>query len=195
MRIGRLAQSASIFHSKTRKPERTVAPLSVNRMRINLITNDPELKGLCERTLEEFSSEQVDLRLLLPAEQPKGDVCIWEFHPPFFPARLTPDHVRRTLFVVEADRVEDFRECLGMLRASIVLRPMLGSALRPFLEHSFRAGQTHRGISNHQMDDSAESQEAPNLFQVMLHANLKLQETEQRTTQGGARGSGSGAGT
>src|SRR6185436_2099652 len=141
-------------------------------MRIDLITDNPELKVLCEQTLEELTSEQVELRLSAPPARPEGHACIWEFRPACFPTRLTSDHVRMSLFVMEVGQVPQFRMHLGTLRASIVFKPVLGPGLRPFLEHSIRVGQAHGEYQHQDLEAAAKSQEVANLVESLLRANL-----------------------
>ena len=138
-------------------------------MLITVISEDPGLEELCQQTLQGLSLEQVNLRLLLPPEEPEGEVRIWEYDPASFPKRLTSDQVGRSLFILDAWQLTHFRARLGTLRASIVLKPVLGPALRPFLEHSLQARRAPDFLGN---------QDDWNLLEGLLDANFKLQQCD-----------------
>jgi hypothetical protein len=154
-------------------------------MQISIITNDPELTAVCEKALEGLSPSTVELRRLDPTERPGGEVCIWEFDPDFFPERLTPEYVQPSLFVVDPGHLGRFRECLGVLRASIVLKPVLGPTLLPFLEHSFRACQGPQQTATQREDDSSERRKAE-LFElfITLQAGNAVSEFPSDKTNG-----------
>ena len=136
-------------------------------MRISVITSDPELTAVCEKVLESLSPLAVELRRLDPTERPDGEVCIWEFDPDCFPKRLTPEYLQQSLFVVDQSNLGRFRGCLGILRASIVLKPILGPTLLPFLEHSFRTYQDSQRTLTQREDDSTERRKAELLELLM----------------------------
>jgi hypothetical protein len=136
-------------------------------MRVSIITNDPALTALCEKTLASLFPQTVELRRLGATERPSGEVCIWEFDSGSFPKQLTSDHLQRTLFVVDQSDLERFRECLGALRASIVLKPVLSPTLVPFLQHSFGTCQAPRKRQTQWEDVCTERRQA-DLFELFM---------------------------
>jgi signal transduction histidine kinase len=143
---------------------------------------DPELQDQCQMILEEVSPENWEfITSEAQTEPPDAEVYIWNFHPESFPGRLCAEVVSRSLFVVEPRLLDQLRAALGAVRASIVLKPVQGVTLRPFIEHSIRQHRTLAGKSS-ASERPPSSEERDDLLESLLYANLKLQEYDQSRT-------------
>jgi signal transduction histidine kinase len=145
-------------------------------MRFCVVSNEIELPHQCRRILEGTGLEEWELIVCIrDSELPDADVYIWDFaFEPFTPS-LHPDLIGRSLFLVELGQLDQFRQALGTLRASIVLKPVQPATLRPFLEHAF---QKPRILG----DGQPCREDRDDLLESVLHANLKLQEYDQSRT-------------
>ena len=149
-------------------------------MRLCVVGLEPEFHEQCRVALGELAPEEWDLTALPHgAQPPEADVYIWEFLPGALPRPLLSDVAGRSLFVVAPTLLDEFREFLGPLRASILLKPVHPAALRPFLECSVRKGGSRPARPNDGKSDSAQWE---GLLDYLLQANLKLQEYDQART-------------
>src|SRR5258708_3627648 len=149
-------------------------------MKIGLVGVEWQCQDDYRVLLQELIPNSFEIVASAPdAEPPDADVYIWDCHPEMFSRSLTPDIVKRSLYVIEPKLVERFRERLGTMHASILLKPVRPAALRPFLEHAVRQNNPQA------LDPSLTSNgrgEMNDLLDCLLHTNLKLQEYDQFRT-------------
>ena len=149
-------------------------------MKIGLVGVEWQCSDNCRALLEELIPNNFEVIASGPAAEPPGaDVYMWDCHPEMFSRNLTPDIVKRSLFVIEPKLVERFREHLGAMHANILLKPVRQAALRPFLEHAVR--QYNPGALDSSLTSGGRG-EMNDLLDCLLHANLKLQEYDQFRT-------------
>src|SRR5579862_277196 len=152
-------------------------------MKCCVVSTESELLDQCRRIIEETVPQEWELVWSArSSEAPSADVYIWDFScDPFIPVGR-PEMVTRALFAVEPGQLDQFRQALGTLRASIVLKPVQPAALRPFLEHAFRQRQTLPNEQGRASSSASRQSERDDLLDSVLHANLKLQEYDQSRT-------------
>jgi signal transduction histidine kinase len=152
-------------------------------MKCCVVSTESELLDQCRRIIEETVPGEWELVCSARySEAPGADLYIWDFScDPFIPVERA-DVVKQTLFAVEPSQLDRFRQALGTLRASIVLKPVQPAALRPFLEHAFRQRQTLPSEQNKASNGVSRHDDRDDLLDSVLHANLKLQEYDQSRT-------------
>src|SRR5712691_12029910 len=114
--------------------------VSGDLMKVCLVGVESQVHEDCRAVLQELvPASKCELIASIPQpEPPDADVYIWDFRQDMFWQRLTPETMKRSLFVVEPKLLERFRERLGTAHVSILLKPVRPAALRPFLEHAVR---------------------------------------------------------
>ena len=153
-------------------------------MKFCVVGNEFQLLAQCRTILEETAAEDWSLiQSACYSESPDdADVYIWDFaSDPSIPTEL-PDIVTRSLFVVEPGQLHRFREALGRLRASIVLKPVQLPALRPFVEYALRQRLITLGKQSITHDRPSRHEDRDDLLESVLHVNLKLQQYDQSRT-------------
>lgn len=147
-------------------------------MKLGVVGIEPALRKQCEKMLSEMSPENWEILEGSLKKGPfKADVYLIGYEPGHPPVPKAAEHlVKHSLFVVDPAHLDGFREWLGQGHASILLKPVLPAALRPFLEHAL--GRT--GADTGREDNSGD--QADELLDGLLHANLKLQEYDQHRT-------------
>jgi len=157
-------------------------------MRLSTIGVERELEEQCRALLEEMAPGAYEF-VVSPhgAVLQEADFYIWDFRPECFSHGLLPRIVSRSLFLVEPSMLDGFQRLLGASRASVVLKPARSAALRPFLEHILGSRSTTLHEAENVSSLAAQSGEAEELLDRLLHANLKLQEYEQARTNSLAR--------
>jgi signal transduction histidine kinase len=152
-------------------------------MKFCVVGNESELLDQCRKILKETVPEEWSLiQSARYSESPHADVYIWDFaSDPCIPMERA-EVVTRSLFVVESGQLDRFREALGTQRASIVLKPVLVPALRPFFEHALRQRRITSGAQSFTSDGPPRRDGWDDLLESVLHANLRLQEYDQSRT-------------
>jgi signal transduction histidine kinase len=152
-------------------------------MKCCVVSTESELLDQCRRIIEEAFPEEWELVWSARySDAPSADVYIWDFScDPIIPVGR-PEMVAQTLFAVEPGQLDQFRQALGALRASIVLKPVQAAALRPFLEHAFRQRQRLAGEQSRTAGGAGRQRDRDDLLDAVLHANLRLQEYDQSRT-------------
>src|SRR5229473_4027838 len=149
-------------------------------MKIGLVGLEWEFEDDYRALLQELIPNNFEFIACAPDAEPlEADVYIWDCHPEMFSWNLTPEIVKRSLFVIEPKLLDRFRQQLGTMHANILLKPVRQAALRPFLEHAVR--QYNPGALEPSLTSGGRG-EINDLLDCLLHTNLKLQEYDQFRT-------------
>jgi signal transduction histidine kinase len=152
-------------------------------MKLCVVSDGSELLDQCRRILEETVPEEWSLiQSACYSECPDADVFIWDFASDTSSPTELPEIVTRSLFVVEPGELDRFRRALGTQRASIVLKPVQLSALRPFMEHALRRRRLAPDEERILSESPYRHDDRDDLLESVLYANLKLQEYDQSRT-------------
>jgi len=113
-----------------------------------------------------------------PASDSSPDLFIWDCDSDvLLPRDLDFDQERKNIFLVSRKKMAALVERLPMAAMAILLKPVNKAALRAFLEHA---------IARHERSRSADVDslraDRDEIFQCLLHANVRLQEYDQDRT-------------
>jgi len=148
-------------------------------MKIGLVGLEWEFEDDYRALLQELIPNNFEFIACAPDAEPlEADVYIWDCHPEMFSWNLTPEIVKRSLFVIEPKLLDRFRQRLGTMHASILLKPVRPAALRPFFEHAVRQYNPGAPLPS----PTAGAGDVNDLLDCLLHTNLKLQEYDQFRT-------------
>ncbi|HUP04315.1 MAG TPA: HAMP domain-containing sensor histidine kinase [Bryobacteraceae bacterium] len=151
-------------------------------MRINvaLFSVDEELAKFCSEVLSEVFGPESALVTRTPGEAFTGEeLCIWDYAPGEggVPRDLDAADLRKHLFLLYRKHLPALREHLGTPDLNVLLKPITRATLRAFLSGAARRGDEAGAGSG--ASAAALRVERDEMLQVLIQANLKLQEYDQ----------------
>lgn len=146
------------------------------KITVALLSLDNEIAEFCREVLVEVLGSESALMTRVPEQlSPDDDLCIWDYTPgqTAVPRDLDPATLRKYLFLVHRKHLSALQEHMGTSDLNVVLKPVTRAALRAFLIGAAR-----------RCDDGPASVsslrvERDEMLQVLIQANLKLQEYDQ----------------
>ena len=109
----------------------------------------------------------------------RNDLCIWDFVPEetIFPSGFAHTEWRRHLFLIERKHLGALRARMGASNLNVLLKPVTQIALRAFLGgYGLDRSEASEDSADHADVLRSERDE---MLQVLMQANLKLQEFNQ----------------
>ena len=145
---------------------------------VALFSNDQELATFCREVLAEvFGPESTLVSRVGGRVETDDDVCVWDFVPgeSLIPGELHPVDPAKHLFLAHREHLTALREHLGTPDLNVLLKPVTRTTLRAFLAG---AAKFHDKANP---DRTATMRvERDEMLQVLIQANLKLQEYDQQ---------------
>jgi signal transduction histidine kinase len=149
-------------------------------VRVCLVSQDKELVGLVRETVRAAPEVEFVLEINGLGWQPSpNSLWVWDFVPGMtrFPDGIDPNELRTHLFVLRREDLGALRGLLGVSDLNLLLKPVTHSALQAFLGGYVLASSDpsdSRGPAAPSL-----SGERDELLQMLMQANLKLQEFHQ----------------
>ena len=152
-------------------------------MNILLFSHDEELAGLCREILPDLFGTESQLRVGLPGQvfSPE-DMCLWDFVPgeTNIPLDFDPANLRGQGFLLHRKHLPSLQELTGTSDLNLLLKPVTPATLRAFLGDLHR--QRARDNGNLPVTIDTLRAERHEMLQLLIQANLKLQEYDQERT-------------
>jgi signal transduction histidine kinase len=147
-------------------------------MHIILVSEDQELRKLCNDVLNEFPRLDWQLTMATPPDWPRhGDLYIWDDHGRTAPPPDVDPAWPRHLFVVHRDQIANCWDTPEAVSASaILLKPVTRACLAAFLELATSAAQERTLSANSLRADRDD------LLQCLIQSNLRIQRYDQDRT-------------
>jgi len=146
---------------------------------VALFTYDQELATFCREVLAEVFGPESALVTRAGGRVESGDdVCVWDFVPgeSLIPRDLSPVDPAKHFFLVHRDHLAALQAHLGAADLNVLLKPVTRATLRAFLD-----GVARRREERPNPDRIATLRvERDEMLQVLILANLKLQEYDQQ---------------
>src|ERR1035441_8250334 len=145
---------------------------------VALFSYDRELATFCREVLAEvFGAESTLVSRVDGRVETGDDVCVWDFVPgeSLLPRDLNPVDPAKHLFLAHREHLAALQGHLGAADLNVLLKPVTHATLRAFL------GGAARRREQHGPDRTAALRaERDEMLQVLIQANLKLQEYDQQ---------------
>ena len=149
------------------------------KITVALFSEDEELAKFCSEVLAEVFGSESSLVTRAPGQVFPGDaLCIWDFAPgeTAIPLDLGPADLRKHLFLLYRKHLPALQGRLGTADLNVLLKPVTRATLRAFLigaaPHSQPNDRPEVWVSSLRV-------ERDEMLQVLIQANLKLQEFDQ----------------
>ncbi len=157
-------------------------PKGLTTMNVLLISGDQRVQQFCRDVLEECMPEDSEIHFGgSPQEVPNPDLTVWDYTPDvMLPASLAGPH-QETILLVHRKQLPLLRDAFPLQSASILLKPVNHAILRIFIEHAIARQLSPTTTAKKTKEHRLES-ERDRLFQLLLRANLNLQEYDQDRT-------------
>jgi len=147
---------------------------------ISLFSNDEALIGFLREAVAESLGSEFILEAGVPSQVPsRHDLCVWDFIPgeTVFPLGIDPNEWRQHLFLLHRKHLGALRAAIGVSDLNVLLKPLTKAALRAFLggygvRRGDRSGDAGGRVNTLRF-------ERDEMLQVLIQANLKLQEFNQ----------------
>ena len=146
-------------------------------MNVQLISQDDDLRKLCQEILSELPRR--DWHLFGPTLENRAantDLYIWDFRPDVELPSAFEEGLSRHLFLVHRKDVARFHERLGRTEANVLLKPVTRATLSAFLGLAVSAHEDRVTTASRLRADRDE------ILQCLIQTNLKLQEYDQDRT-------------
>ncbi len=147
---------------------------------ITLFSNDEALAKSCREVLAEVPDiDWVLAARAVGAVAPSDDICIWDFTPGVtaIPQDLDPATLRKHLFVLQRRHLAALQSVLGTSDLNVLLKPVTRATLRAFLSGAVQQRCAQNEGAGVRM--KVLRVERDEMLQVLIQANLKLQEYDQ----------------
>src|SRR6185312_4874269 len=146
-------------------------------MKVRLISKDPELFRVCREILPKEHALGWNSFDEQAGDSPAPDeLTIWDVPPNgVIPGNATAKPLWNSLFLVDRDGVDAFREAHGHAYLNVVLKPVGKATLSAFLNEVLEVGMKPQANRS----ESPDRGDCDQMLQCLVQANLRLQEYEQ----------------
>jgi signal transduction histidine kinase len=145
---------------------------------VTLFSEDKELVKFCREILAQTFGSGLTLETQGKGRIEPGDgVCIWDFIPgeTLLPPDLDSANLTKHLFLVHRDHLGALQDHLGTSQLNVVLKPVARATLTAFLGSAVQMQEQESPARI-----NALRVERDEMLQVLMQANLRLQEYEQQ---------------
>ncbi len=151
-------------------------------MNVLLLSGDNKLREFCRDVLEECMPEDCGIHFGASFQEvPQPDLTIWDYTPDVMPPASLAGPEQETILLVHRKQLSLLRDAFPLQSASILLKPVNHAILRIFIEHAI-ARQESPAVPVSNTKEHRLENERDRLFQLLLRANLNLQEYDQDRT-------------
>lgn len=146
-------------------------------MKVRLISKDPELFRVCREILPKEHALGWNSYNEQAGDAPSPDeLMIWDVPPGgVIPDEATARPLWNSLFLIDHNDVDAFREAHGRTYVNVVLKPVGRATLSAFLNEVLEVGRKRQPSHC----DSPGRSDCDQMLQCLIQANLRLQEYEQ----------------
>ena len=148
------------------------------RITVALFSTDEELARFCREILaQNFGSGSTLITRTDGQVEPGDDICVWDFVPGEtpIPEDLDSSELTRHLFLLYREHLGALQAHLGTSELNVLLKPVTRATLTAFL-----GGSARREGRNSPARIDALRVERDEMLQILIQANLKLQEYDQQ---------------
>ena len=151
-------------------------------MHVLLLSGDNKLQQFCRDVLEECMPVDCEIHFGMSfSEVPHPDLTIWDYSPDVMLPTALAGPEQETILLVHRKQLPLLRDAFPLPSASILLKPVNHAILRIFIEHAI-ARQESPAMPVSSTKGQRLENERDRLFQLLLRANLNLQEYDHDRT-------------
>jgi signal transduction histidine kinase len=149
-------------------------------MKVALVSQDHELYEVCRTTLRQLSIDGPILEAV-GSKHGKADLTIWDISPGVsLPERKDAETLSQDLFVVSKASLGDVQKVVGAGGFGFLLKPVKQPALAAFLSSAVNRWSGSADKNSH--GGKSLRADRDELLQILLEANLRLQQCDQDRT-------------